>query len=104
MRRDGGTIKHHPYLKVTKKSKSKMNKLEKLLALQAKLQAETATTFEVIKFTLDGKNAEVLSSKGTKKVWSTKWLTEQLANGNAVANKDGVITFKETARDYEWAE
>lgn len=80
-----------------------MNKLEQLLALNAKLKSETATTFEIVKFTLDGKNAEVLSSKGTKKVWTTKWLTEQLDNGNAVADKQGLITFKEVAREYEWA-
>lgn len=80
-----------------------MNKLEQLLALNAKLKSETATTFEIVKFTLDGKNAEVLSSKGTKKVWTTKWLKEQLDNGNAVADKQGLITFKEVEREYEWA-
>jgi hypothetical protein len=79
-----------------------MNKLEQLLALNAKLKAETVTTYEVHKPSVCGKAAIWKSSKGKEVEWTTDWLQQRLEDGSAKADKNGIVTFTMTKKVYEY--
>jgi hypothetical protein len=80
-----------------------MNKLEQLLALRAKMKAETVTTYEIVKWSDCGEEAVVKSSKGKEVKWTAKWLEEKLADGSAKADAKGLITFEATKKVYVYS-
>ena len=79
-----------------------MNKLEQLLALNAKLKAETVTTYELQKPSTCGKAGIWKSSKGKTVEWTTDWLQQRLDDKSAKSDANGIVTFTMTKKVYEY--